>query len=497
MIKRFALVFAGIFCALTAYAQEGTIIQKYGMQISPSNLQENLSILASDALEGRETGSRGQKMAAAFIRSHFEEIGLAGPVDGGYFQQVPLYRRAIPEAYLKVGESIFTNLDELVYRGFENIGETNIQLIFGGNGDSKITDGLDLKGKGVILFLDEGQANEIVSRVKEMGASLVIICNGDNDEKFKTFSKRIMQGFSNRMSLAQPNQTAEWNSVIHVAPTAIEEIMGKSFQELTVMATNAQRAKQLGKLKPIWASYKLASGMQKINSENVLGYLEGSDKKEEVVVVTAHFDHIGKRDGNTGDVINNGADDDGSGTVAVMELAKVFAKAKAEGHGPRRSMLFMTVTAEEVGLLGSAYYTENPVFPLVSTVVNLNIDMIGRTDPAHQGKPGYVYVIGSDKLSKELHQLNERANATYTQLDMDYLYNDVNHPTNLYKRSDHWNFAKNNIPIVFYFDGIHEDYHRPGDEVSKIEFELLARRTRLVFYTAWEIANREDRIVPD
>jgi Zn-dependent M28 family amino/carboxypeptidase len=160
-------------------------------------------------------------------------------------------------------------------------------------------------------------------------------------------------------------------------------------------------------------------------------------------------------------------------------------------------MLFMTVTGEEMGLFGSQYYSEHPVFPLSNTVVDLNIDMIGRSDPEHKGKPDYVYVIGSDKLSQELHQISERVNKTYTQLDFDYMYNDVNHPTNLYKRSDHWNFAKNDIPIIFYFDGIHEDYHLPSDEVDKINFELLTKRTKLVFYTAWELANRTDRIKND
>ena len=497
MIKRLVLVLTGIFSVWTGYTQDDAVIRKYGEQILPASLKDNLSILASDALEGRETGSRGQKMAAAFIRAHFEEIGLTGPVEGGYYQQVILYRRPMPKAYLQVGQSRFENFDELVYRGLENREEAGIQLVFGGHGDTKVIDELDVKGKGVILFLDEERDNGAISHVKEMGAALVLICHGDSDEKFKAFSKRARQGFSSRITLTQPDQTEGWNRVIHIAPGVGEQIMGKSFQELTVMASHAQRARQLARLKPIQASYQLHGGTQKVNSENVLGYLEGTDKKDEVIVVTAHFDHIGKKEGGDGDNINNGADDDGSGTVAVMELARVFAKAKAEGHGPRRSMLFMTVTAEEVGLLGSAHYTENPVFPLANTVVNLNIDMIGRTDPAHQGKPAYVYVIGADKLSQELHRLNERVNTTYTQLDLDYMYNDVNHPTNLYRRSDHWNFAKHNIPIVFYFDGIHEDYHRPGDEVTKIEFELLARRTQLVFYTAWEIANREDRIVPD
>jgi Zn-dependent M28 family amino/carboxypeptidase len=180
-----------------------------------------------------------------------------------------------------------------------------------------------------------------------------------------------------------------------------------------------------------------------------------------------------------------------------MELAKIFAQAKKEGKGPRRSMLFMTVTGEEKGLLGSEYYSENPVFPLDKTVVDLNIDMVGRRDTQHKDSAPYVYVIGSDKLSTELHKLSESVNKTYTNLVFDYLYNDQNHPDRLYYRSDHWNFAKKNIPIIFYFDGIHEDYHQPSDQVEKIEFDLLTKRAQCVFYTAWEIANREQRIMPD
>ena len=157
----------------------------------------------------------------------------------------------------------------------------------------------------------------------------------------------------------------------------------------------------------------------------------------------------------------------------------------------------MTVAAEELGLLGSEYYVEHPIYPLANTVVDLNIDMIGRIDLEHQDDRYYVYVIGSDKLSTDLHQLSEATNATYTKLKFDYTYNDENHPTNLYKRSDHWNFAKNGIPIIFYFDGIHEDYHKPTDEVSKIDFNVLARRAHCIFFTAWEIANREERITVD
>jgi Zn-dependent M28 family amino/carboxypeptidase len=230
-----------------------------------------------------------------------------------------------------------------------------------------------------------------------------------------------------------------------------------------------------------------------IDTENVLGYLEGTDKKDEVIVITAHYDHIGLR----GEQINNGADDDGSGTSAVIEVAEAYALAKAAGHGPRRSILFMTVTGEEKGLIGSHYYTNNPVFPLESTVVDLNMDMIGRHDKVHDDDREFVYLVGSDRLSTELHELSEKANSTFTKLSLDYTYNDESHPMKIYYRSDHWNFAKHNVPIIFYFNGVHDDYHRPTDTVDKIEFDLLQKRAQLVFYTSWIIANREQRLVID
>jgi Zn-dependent M28 family amino/carboxypeptidase len=148
-------------------------------------------------------------------------------------------------------------------------------------------------------------------------------------------------------------------------------------------------------------------------------------------------------------------------------------------------------------LFGSKYYTSHPIFPLNNTVVDLNIDMVGRIDKKHEGKPDYIYLIGSDKLSSELHNLSEEVNKKYTQLKLDYKYNDDNDPNRFYYRSDHYNFAKNNIPIIFYFNGIHDDYHKTTDTPDKINFDLLAKRAQLVFYTAWEIANRENRLVVD
>ena len=230
-------------------------------------------------------------------------------------------------------------------------------------------------------------------------------------------------------------------------------------------------------------------------SENVVAYIKGSEKPDEIIIVSAHLDHLGvSKDGQ----IYNGADDDGSGTVAVLEIAEAFKAAVDDGHRPKRSILFLHVTGEELGLFGSRYYTDvDPIFPLVNTVADLNIDMIGRVDPKHINDQNYIYVIGSDKLSTELHDISEAINKTYFNMEFDYTYDDENDPNRFYYRSDHYNFSKNNIPVIFYFNGTHADYHKPTDTPDKIQYELLATRTQLIFYTAWELANREKRIVVD
>ena len=235
--------------------------------------------------------------------------------------------------------------------------------------------------------------------------------------------------------------------------------------------------------------------MTRATSSNVLAMIEGTDKKDEYVFLTAHYDHIGKR----GNVINYGADDDGSGTVTVLEMAEAFAKAKAEGNGPRRTIIFMTVSGEEKGLWGSEYYSDNPIFPLNKTTVDLNTDMVGRIDPKRKegDSTNYIYVIGDNKLSSDLKPISESINKKYTNLELDYKYNDPNDPERIYYRSDHYNFARKGVPILFYFNGTHADYHRPTDTVDKINFKLMEKRAHLIFHTAWEIANREKMLVRD
>ncbi|WP_299550408.1 M28 family metallopeptidase [Seonamhaeicola sp.] len=230
------------------------------------------------------------------------------------------------------------------------------------------------------------------------------------------------------------------------------------------------------------------------DTDNVLAFIEGSEKPDEIVVISAHLDHLGIEDDGQ---INNGADDDGSGTVALMEMAQAFNTAKKEGFGPKRSILFLHFTAEELGKKGSEYYTMYPAFPIENTVADLNIDMIGRVDDLHTNNKDYIYLIGSDRLSKELHYLSEKVNEAYFNIYLDYKYNALRESNNYYSRSDHYNFATKGVPVIFYFNGEHADYHKPTDTPDKIDYPLLQRRAQLVFATAWQIANQEHRIVLD
>ena len=231
-----------------------------------------------------------------------------------------------------------------------------------------------------------------------------------------------------------------------------------------------------------------------VKTENVAAIIEGSIYPNEYIVLTAHLDHVGIEDGE----IFNGADDDGSGSMALLEIAEAFKLAELDGNRPKRSVVILHVSAEEKGLLGSKYYTDNPLYPLDETITNLNVDMIGRTDPTrNSNNDEYIYLIGTDRLSSMLHNTSEKVNNNTVKLELDYRFNVWDDPNRFYERSDHWHFAKNNIPVIFYFSGTHEDYHMPSDTADKIRYDLLTKRTKLIFHTAWEIANMEETISVD
>ncbi len=477
-----------LFLSFQVLAQNEPIT-KYSETITQKDLLEHLSILASDALGGRETGKAGQKMAAAYIAEQFKNLGLVGPVknggNSGFYQPINLYTSSPGDIYIEVGKKrIVNDYHNMVYYGNSpTSGVLTNSIVFVGGGTEEDFEGKDVKGKIVLTVSSSNRSWRDVAEVaEELGAVQLFVVNYDTDEGFAGYASQMEHYLTNgRLSIDKPKEGK--SGVFFLKPSTAAELLGVKSADLTSGK----------KISSVEVTYSVSINTKVLETENVLGYLEGTDLKEELVVLTAHYDHVGMDDGK----IYNGADDDGSGTVAVLELAEAFVKAKKEGKGPRRSILFMTVTGEEKGLLGSEYYTKNPVFELKKTVVNLNIDMIGRVDPEHTDSQNYVYLVGSDRLSSELHELSEKANSTYTKFNLDYTYNDEGHPDRIYYRSDHWNFAKNNIPIIFYFNGVHEDYHKPTDTVDKINFELLQRRTQLVYYTAWIVANRDDRLVVD
>lgn len=505
----------------------------YAQTVSAADLEKHLRILAADDMEGRETGTRGQKKAAAYIASQFAQFGLKPIVkqaDGsmGYLQPFTLYKKTWGDLNVKADGKSFTYLTDFLVNGLFSVPtETNYETVFVNYGivDDKFNDyvNLDVKGKAVVMLdgepknADGGSAvsggkepskwgkpdswRAKVTAAKDKGAAQVFIVSMEDAAGFKRLmsERAALQQRFNRLGLKPGAENTGSVGTFIVSTDMGAALLGqkpdkfrKGLEQITRMGMSTV-GKFAGK-----ASVKAERKDENVQTENVMGYLEGTDKKDEVLIVSGHYDHIGiSPDGQ----INNGANDDGSGTVSVMELAQAFAKAKAEGKGPRRSMLFLTVVGEEKGLLGSEYYADfSPVLPLENTVADLNIDMVGRVDDLHKNKQpndNYIYVIGSDKLSSDLHKISEAQNAEHTKMELDYKYNDPQDPERIYYRSDHYNFAKHKIPIIFYFNGLHADYHRPTDDVDKIDFKLAEKTARLVFYTAWEIANRDERLKVD
>lgn len=518
-----------LLTATLAQAQETTTATKYAETITPADLKKHLLIIASDSLEGRDTGSPGQKKAADYVSKHFKEYGLtpAATDSAGaqtYYQHYDLYRKTWGDVYVKAdGRQFKFNQDFYLNGLLSTAGEVSLPTVFAGYGidanlyndykDLDVTDkavvileGEPQDGKGKFLVNDSDQKSswtgpqawqKKAATALAKGAKYVFMVSEKEGKEFEQVVKQraIMARRMSGLSMKPIQESLSNMAVFTVSEDVGAALLRTTPKKLKSFQEELNKKGQLSTKALIGtAALKVERKSETIGTENVAGLLEGTDKKDEIVVISAHLDHIGiAADGQ----INNGADDDGSGTVSLLELAEAFSKAKAEGNGPRRSILFLNVTGEEKGLLGSEYYAENPLFPLANTVANLNIDMIGRVDKEHANDPKYVYVIGSDKLSSELHAISEAANTEHIGYKLDYTYNDPKDPNRFYYRSDHYNFAKKGVPIIFYFTGVHEDYHRPGDDVEKIMFDKQAPIVKLVFHTAWQLANREERIKVD
>lgn len=490
-----------------------SIAVKYATCISTESLKKNLIILASDEYEGRETGRKGQKMAAEYIANQFKASGILPFKQNQYYQDFLLDEKLPGLIQLFVSSKKFkSNRDYYTFAGEINTKVKKVKIsevTFLGYGieEANYNDyqNVDVKNKTIMILSGEPLNKDSISlitgnktkshwtdktkikKAKEKGVTIVLIVKENIDKEIQKNKHRLE---SSSMSLKDGREEI---SVVYISKKVANIILSgtTTVDKLKEEIGSTQKSLNLVLNKQI--KIKIKTEVKQMSAENVLGYIEGSDLKKEVIVISAHYDHLGIKDNK----VYNGADDDGSGTVALIELAKVFEKAKKEGHGPKRSILFIAFSGEEKGLLGSSYYVEHPEFPLANTVCDLNIDMIGRMDAKHDNNPDYVYLIGADKLSSELNNISETTNQTYTKLELDYTYNDEKDKNRFYYRSDHYNFAKNGIPVIFYFNGVHEDYHQETDEVQKINFEKIQKISDLVFFTAWEIANRTERIKID
>jgi hypothetical protein len=490
-MKKISIIGSVLSLLLTwQVAAQDTQAVKYASTITVADLERHLTYLASDELEGRDTGAKGQKLAADYLADFYKGLGLTGPVDGSYFQKFQLASVQYKEVELKVGKQKLVNNEDFVFVGDADAKRNQkADLVFLGLASDENLAKVDVKGKLVGLWTIGESAQAAQKKVMDAGAKGIVMVTMEGQANFDRIANRY-KSLSGRGRLGFEKPTVQ-EPVFMVSSDKMASLFGVSIADLKEAAKNNPASVPSQK-----ATFKVVKETETVDTENVMGFLEGTDKKEEVLVITSHYDHIGiSSDGQ----INNGADDDGSGTVGVMEIAEAFAKAAQEGNRPRRSVLFLNVSAEEKGLLGSEYYADNPVFPLENTVNNINIDMIGRIDYEYQDAENkdYVYVIGSEMLSSQLKIINDYNNITYTNLILDYRYDAEDDPNRFYYRSDHYNFAKHNIPVIFFFNGVHDDYHQPTDTVDKIEFDLLEKRTKLIFHTSWDLANREHRTPVD
>jgi hypothetical protein len=495
-------------------------------QITAARLKEHLSYVADDAREGRDTPSKGLDETAQYIADDLKKLGLKPAGDNGtYFQRIALKRNKIDAARttLALNDQAFKLGDDFVVAATP--GSAEGQLVFVGNGwmiKSKNIDafkGIDVKDKIVVVAGSgllpgttradvSGKAgvdyDDAESYAERHGArALVVVPRTRSMERFWSFRRGAMErGFFQVERLAEQNASA--------LPTvfASQKLLDALFAGEAVSGADVMKQAQSGEAGEAFAlaptkrvKLSVANNAETATTQNVVAVLEGRDSvlKHEYVAMGAHYDHIGVSGtpDATGDRINNGADDDGSGTVSILTIAEAFAK----GARPKRSILFVWHCGEEKGLWGSQYFTSFPTVPLDHVVAQLNIDMIGRskkagdTNPANANLtgPDEIYVIGSKMMSTDLGDLSERVNASYLNVSFNYKYDDPTDPNRFFFRSDHYNYAQKGVPIIFYFDGVHEDYHRPSDTVDKIDFQKMEKVARTVFATAAELANAPAR----
>lgn len=520
-------------------------MHRFSEVITPEFLSHHLHIIAGDGFEGRGTGQPGIDRAAEYIAGFYRELGIPGIGDdqGGYFQHFTLAGQVTRSIEFSTWD-ISTSPEKLVWEGvfsaeagaakhpsmFTRLAgsafDASAEIVFAGSGALDAArgvdhfDGVDVSGKWVMVFdeirhFSEGDTlvnpdysgtNRLRTILFQKGARGVILIRHFDEEGFLAEQSDYLRLLSNPTGLRlgdEPGGSRFQVGILGVHPGKAARLLGLGDVPGGLSEYFKRVSGDPAAFRPRVLPYRLTqraeSKAERIPVKNVAAVIEGShpELKDEYVVLTAHYDHMGlEMPDESGDMIYNGADDNGSGTVALMAVGRALAEARDAGVHPKRSVILLHVTAEEVGLLGSRYYSDNPTVPIESIVANLNADMIGRIDDemAEKGKTDYVYIIGGEIISSDMNRRLERANQAQGEvIELSKRYNDLNDRNQFYRRSDHWNFGRLGIPFIFYFTGVHDDYHRPGDTPDKILYDKYSNITRLIFSTTVEIANTPER----
>lgn len=515
-------------------------LQHYSKLITPEFLEMHLQVIAHDTLEGRATGTRGQKVAAQYLSDFYDDLGFDPVGDNQtYFQHFNLsadytdslvyqVNRVLTNDTLMVSYSVESKDSSgdfiRMFGGAEPLSADIIFAGFGLNDPSysvQHLEGESLQDNWVLMFEDipyiiDGDTliNPSISSNSRLSTILgtydaagILLISEYSSEEFTELAEISSTLMSNPSNMALEYLSNEQRSagfpkgVMQISPDKAQYLLSpEGDQSLFDIRENLIRNMTGFRAHSTTFSldYTPFDGPGYIESENVVSFFEGSDPnlKDEVLVLVAHYDHLGiTQPDETGDMINNGADDNGSGTVALMSIANAFHAASLEGHRPKRSVLFLHVSAEEIGLLGSRYYSDHPIVPIEQTVAAFNADMIGRSDPVNieKGDTDYVYLIGGEIISSELDSLVQVANKQSVNMRLDRKYNDLEDRNQFYRRSDHWNFGRLEVPFVFFFTGVHDDYHSPSDTVHKIDFTKLSQVAQLIFNSSLEVLNYDGR----
>lgn len=535
-------------CTTTEMTQQSPeerrdLLLSYSESITPELLRTHLEVIAHDSLEGRETGTIGEIKAMNYIIDFYEQHNIAPKGTEGYRQPYKLNAERVDSLVYRTysvanGDTVLlshskesTDSSADYIRLFGGAQPQQGDIVFGGFGvndpqrDVQHVDAETMAGNWVLIFNDiphvvDGDTlinpgisnnNRLGNLLGSVNADGVIVVTDMNDDEYRDLSEMnselIGKPSNMRLQYLDDSQSAGGypKAYTMASPQMATQLLGlDSVEELSMLReeTISNITTFRPSKTPFYLKFEPYDGTVEIESNNILAFIEGNDPelKEEAVVLVAHYDHIGiTQPDETGDQINNGADDNGSGTVALMAIANSLQNAKENGHGLDRSVLFLHVSAEEKGLLGSRYYSDHPVVPIEQTVAAFNADMIGRSDPENieRGDTDYVYLIGGEIISSELDSLVQAANSQTVDMRLDRRYNDLTDANQFYRRSDHWNFGRLDVPFVFFFTGVHEDYHRPGDEVHKIDFEKLSRIGKLIYGSTVQVANYDGRPIVD